>query len=695
MLRVIDYEDQEIGDEISINKYKDLFLPLLKQIPSLEEALDQLYNSMNINDVKSQRNKVIKECKEKIEKNFEKIKKIHPNITKNEALIINTYTYEDSETKLSPYKILNNNLISDGKKNEIKNVYKYCFILLKALRQLTPFNANDIILYRALKEKVITEISKNKPNFIPYKEKNEKIFCGFASTFLKLPKNFNNLDTKTKFIIKGDIIGYDISPFTNFQEEKEVLLEPERKYKIDAVNELNETMNITCNILKTPLVLEDIIPPNKNKINNFDLKDIMKPIKNKINNFYYGNQINETPTNKISENENEINLKIKIDENNVGEKIYFLDNTYGKYYFETNVHKTSFFGFYSYDEKNKFVNHLHDNLKELNKNNTILIINDKKEPFKKFFTPKKIGIYSIKLIFQNKLIDCSYMFCDCENIIDIDVSKFNTQNIIDMKYMFSGCSSLTTLNLTSFNTENVTNMHCMFSECFNLKTLNLKSFKTEKVTEMLTMFRSCKSLTSLDLQSFNTKNVTNMESMFIFCKSLTKINLSSFNTQNVTNMKFMFNECSSLKTLNLSSFNTENVTDMKNMFHGCSNLMLLNLKSFKTEKVTDMSWMFYCCNSLISLNLESFNTENVTNMSKMFFQCYSLTTLNLQSFNTENVTEIAEIFSECYSLTKLNLSLFKSDKIPRYRMFYMFYKCLNLLSCNCSDKNFIDEFNNK
>ena len=50
------------------------------------------------------------------------------------------------------------------------------------------------------------------------------------------------------------------------------------------------------------------------------------------------------------------------------------------------------------------------------------------------------------------------MFCECKNIIDIDFSKFNTQNVTDMKYMFYGCSSLTTLNLSSFNIKNVIDM---------------------------------------------------------------------------------------------------------------------------------------------------------------------------------------------------------------------------------------------
>ena len=68
-------------------------------------------------------------------------------------------------------------------------------------------------------------------------------------------------------------------------------------------------------------------------------------------------------------------------------------------------------------------------LNGLNESNTFLIINGKKVPFIKSFIPEKNGKYSIKLIFKNKLLNCAYIFCECKNIIEIDFSKFNTDNI--------------------------------------------------------------------------------------------------------------------------------------------------------------------------------------------------------------------------------------------------------------------------
>ena len=67
-----------------------------------------------------------------------------------------------------------------------------------------------------------------------------------------------------------------------------------------------------------------------------------------------------------------------------------------------------------------------------------------------------------------------YMFHECSNITNIDLSSFNTQNVTNMYCMFHNCSNLTNIDLSSFNTQNVTNMYRMFDVCFKLKEIKLK-----------------------------------------------------------------------------------------------------------------------------------------------------------------------------------------------------------------------------
>ena len=232
-----------------------------------------------------------------------------------------------------------------------------------------------------------------------------------------------------------------------------------------------------------------------------------------------------------------------------------------------------------------------------------------------------------------------------ENILDIDLTSFDTSKVTDMHDMFCYMVNLTSLNLSSFDTSQVTNMAYMFIGMHNLTNLDLSSFDTSKVAYMGYMFSGVSKLTSLNLSNFDTSQVTDMRYMFSGMSSITSLNLSNFNTSKVTNMKGMFSKINNLISLNLSGFNTSNVTDMSGMFSGLPNLAKLDLSSFDVSNVTDMSGMFYEASNLSVLNLSNFNTSRVTNMEAMFYNMVSLTSLDLSSFNTPEVTNMSNIFS--------------------------------------------------
>ena len=161
-----------------------------------------------------------------------------------------------------------------------------------------------------------------------------------------------------------------------------------------------------------------------------EYKELKKIKKIENNHGYYKN------------NKNEINILINIEENDIDKEIYFLDN-------------------YEYKDKEGII-HYHDNLNELNELNTELYIENIKYKYQKYFKPKKIGINKIKLIINDNIIDCSYMFAGCDKIIDINFNNFNTKDVINMKYLFYECKNIKKLYLYSFDTKNVTNMSNMF-----------------------------------------------------------------------------------------------------------------------------------------------------------------------------------------------------------------------------------------
>ena len=267
------------------------------------------------------------------------------------------------------------------------------------------------------------------------------------------------------------------------------------------------------------------------------------------------------------------------------------------------------------------------------------------------------NINVVKVIFNYRLLSCKSMFYGLyNNIIKIDLSKFDSSKVTDMSSMFSSCYDLSSLNLSNLN--------------------------TSKVTNMIGMFYYCKSLTSLDLLSFDTSSVKDMYIMFYCCLYLKYLCVDNFDTSLVTDMSSMFEHCESLLSLNLINFNTSSVYTMDSMFYYCSDIISLEIGNFDTSKVVNMEYMFYYCKSLISLNLESFDTSSVTRMYCMFENCKSLISLNINNFNTTNVTSMSYMFYYCDSLISLNLNNFTISKGTYYTNMIYSYKsnttyCIN------------------
>ena len=232
-----------------------------------------------------------------------------------------------------------------------------------------------------------------------------------------------------------------------------------------------------------------------------------------------------------------------------------------------------------------------------------------------------------------------------KNILELDLSNFDTSKVANMSHMFNGMRNLTTLNLSNFNTSNVTDMGGMFFSMTNLTILNLSNFDTSKVTNMGSMFYGISNLTTLNLSNFNTSQVTIMGGMFFNMANLTTLNLSNFDTSNVTDMRSMFNGMTNLASLDISSFNTKNVENMSGMFSLLRKIEHLDLSHFRTDKVTNMGSMFYQMTALKTINLSNFNTANVTDMSSMFSMDDNLTELDLRSFTTPKVENFGYMFA--------------------------------------------------
>ena len=157
--------------------------------------------------------------------------------------------------KYSPYRLLNTNLVSNDRKAGVINVEKYFFLFLSALRKVPICKPK--CLYRCITCKVKLQKDPNNDKYIPFEEGNEKTFWSFTSTSddEKLTENFLNNGTGTKFKLEGESLwGYDITLF-NVYGEKEILLEPERKYVIESVKE-GQIAEVNCKLITNNLILK-------------------------------------------------------------------------------------------------------------------------------------------------------------------------------------------------------------------------------------------------------------------------------------------------------------------------------------------------------------------------------------------------------------------------------------------------------
>ena len=161
---------------------------------------------------------------------------------------------------------------------------------------------------------------------------------------------------------------------------------------------------------------------------------------------------------------------------------------------------------------------------------------------------------NITLIWNKTLRDCSYMFSNLLNIVNIDFSNFDFTNVTKMTMMFHGCQNLKNINFGDNIIENVHDMSYMFGDCYNLESLNLSKFDTKNVVNMENMFKSCRKLNFLDLSNFDTTSVATMKNMFYECHSLTSLNLNNFRTNYTNDFSYMFYECTSLTFIYISNF---------------------------------------------------------------------------------------------------------------------------------------------
>ena len=272
----------------------------------------------------------------------------------------------------------------------------------------------------------------------------------------------------------------------------------------------------------------------------------------------------------------------------------------------------------------------------------------------------------------NKVYNMQQAFLNCNSLETIPVRDWDTRNVMYMDKTFANCTSLTNLDISKWDTSKVVEMTSVFYHCSSLKTLDVSKWKTSNVLRSDSLFSGCEKLTALDVSKWDTSNITTASSMFSACRALTSLDVSKWNTSKMTNISSMFNGCAALTTLDVSKWDTSNVTNMKSIFSSCPSLTTLDISKWNTGKVIDMSGVFSYCKSLTSLDVSKWDTSKVVDMNYVFSNCEKLTTLDVSKWNTSNVTNMRAMFSGCSGLTSLDISKWNTANVTDLSSLFAF-----------------------
>ena len=111
----------------------------------------------------------------------------------------------------------------------------------------------------------------------------------------------------------------------------------------------------------------------------------------------------------------------------------------------------------------------------------------------------------ITLKFDDYITSCDNMFYGMNNIIEIDLSGFHTQQVTSMCSMFRECTKLTNITFGNIVTSNVRDMQSIFRGCKKITSIDVSKFDTSSLTNTLELFSHCESLISMDLKNFKTQ----------------------------------------------------------------------------------------------------------------------------------------------------------------------------------------------
>ena len=222
------------------------------------------------------------------------------------------------------------------------------------------------------------------------------------------------------------------------------------------------------------------------------------------------------------------------------------------------------------------------------------------------------------------------------------------------------------VDLTMISPKNETSLDGLFEKNTNLININVSNWDTSNVTTMFFTFAAMPNLESVDFADWDVSNVTTFFALFDASNKIENIDVSKWNTSSATNMAWMFNR-NNLKHLDVSNFNTSKVTDMYAMFSGSQSLTQLDISNFDTSNVLNFGRVFsYWSGVNKELNISGLDLSKCKAMANTFtssfFSVIRCDGLRLPNIDMSNIGLNSSISLTVDSIVGLLNALPQSDK---------------------------------
>ena len=250
---------------------------------------------------------------------------------------------------------------------------------------------------------------------------------------------------------------------------------------------------------------------------------------------------------------------------------------------------------------------------------------------------------------RSSLVSHTIIYDKDLEVILVQKSKNFIKNI---SCMFNGCKS--TLiefsevdNYELLNLSEVTDISYIFKDCTNLEEIDLSFLNSmNKIKNIDFLFYNCKNLALIsNIESLHTKYITNMDSVFNNCMKLKSLKKFNFSAEGVESFNNLFHNCSSLKTLpNISGWDMRNAKTLKGMFSGCGNLESLpDISKWNLENVVNMEEMFAGCriNKPPDFTKCKWDLKNLKYFDKIFYNSFA-TKINFENWKIGNLEIVSK-----------------------------------------------------